>query len=333
MAKFSVLAASAVLSLATAVVPGPKQAGKGIFGGVSCGHGIYTRNDFKYGRVSSTCTRYIICDGPDDCHLASVDSVQACAEVAAKQSECETSTGNGFIEARQYLQFNERISHCFCNVKGKTWVPDLSHKWSNTYALIMDKDPTTTAAPTTTQHPVVDKVVDLQGTVAKLVKDTKGFMAATEKELGAVEGSILQLEIADEGLTQKLKEAAAAVAAGLQGKLDAQGKKFEGLVAAMQAKFEASLATETAARKAVEDRLAETLATLKKFTGPLTPAAASGKGCSTSTCAPEITSDGSDVTITARSGAVLFESEFCEQTDICALARDVAAVKSKFGQE
>ena len=332
MAMLSVLAASTVLGLASAVIPGPEQGGKGVWGGKMCGHAIYTRNDNNYGVYTKACTRFIICDGADDCHLAKVDDVQACAEIAAKRPECETDTGKGFIEVRAYLQNKGLISHCFCNTKGTTWVPDLSHKWSSTYELLMDQNPTTTAAPTTTEPAVVVDVESLKKKVAQIDTSTRAFMAASEKEVGAVEESILALESADQGLKQQLKTATE-TATALQGKLDAQATKFEGLLAAMQTKFEASMADEAKARKAVEDKLADTAKTLEAFTGPLKASDdASAKGCSSGTCIPEIEADGSDVTITALAGAVFFESEECAQTDLCALARDVAAVKSKFGQ-
>lgn len=129
---------------------------------------------------------------------------------------------------------------------------------------------------------------------------------------------------------------------------EVEAAQIERLPAAVQdiAALKSALANETKARLGLEQRLADTQQEFADFKAKvlafMAPVAADAPGrvggsggspCMGAGCTPAIAADGSDVTIKAGGGSVLFESMSCAATDLCNLAQDVAAVKAKFNPQ
>jgi hypothetical protein len=113
---------SAAVTPATSKAPvlGEGLKGKGIWGGTNCGH--MDREEIPY---STACTRFVLCEDKPSCTAKGISSPQTCMDVVAKEDGCEKD----FFEWRSYN------SHCFCNPKGRTWVPSTVHAPSVTYPM------------------------------------------------------------------------------------------------------------------------------------------------------------------------------------------------------
>ena len=88
-----------------------------------------------------------------------------------------------------------------------------------------------------------------------------------------------------------------------------------------------TFSAQLAAQKQAMDELK---ATVDAFMGPLATDTKMPPRCKYPDCTPSIEADGKDVTIAATGGKVMFQGAACEAQDLCQLAKDVAAVKSKF---
>lgn len=78
----------------------------------------------------------------------------------------------------------------------------------------------------------------------------------------------------------------------------------------------------------MQEELAATLADLQK--APIPAEAATSRCTQRGGCAPEVTAADEALQLTALGGAVTFQSEQCEETDLCELARNVKALLAKF---
>lgn len=196
----------------------------------------------------------------------------------------------------------------------------------------------TTAEPgPTTPDPLIKS---LQAKLAALQKQlTSGDEKTTayiQKEVEAVVGALGDVK-------EELKATREDVASTYDG-----GLRLEGRVA----KLESSAAEELDAQdfinngfgknindmekrlEAMEAKNAELEAQLNALSSPAVRLPAATASCTE--CAPEIASVGDEkfgLAIRAQSGKVVFESDSCRETDLCDLARDVAAIKAKFVRE
>jgi len=141
---------------------------------------------------------------------------------------------------------------------------------------------------------------------------TNGYMPATKVDLGAVPQ--LMNDVTD--LQSQLAKANTA--------LEAQKNATEAAMAAQKDATEAAMAV---MRKEFEDFKSKAMA----FMGEVVVEATEPTKCND--CTPTIEADGSDVAINAGGGNVLFTGADCGQQDLCKLAKDVQAVKAKFGQQ
>jgi hypothetical protein len=78
-------------------------------GGTQCG-----RPDAGEIAYSSDCSRFVLCEDKPGCIAKGITSPETCMATVAKEDNCEKD----FFEWRVSLG-----SHCFCNPKGRKWVP------------------------------------------------------------------------------------------------------------------------------------------------------------------------------------------------------------------
>jgi hypothetical protein len=119
-------------------------------------------------------------------------------------------------------------------------------------------------------------------------------------------------------------------------RLDAAEANLTALSSTMAAKdaMITSLQSQNDGQDATISALTARLVKLETWmmTAPLA-AAQEVASCKTNECPPEVAADGADLALAATGGSVTFKSGGCAATDLCDLALDVQALKSKFSDQ
>jgi len=213
-----------VATTRASVEVGSPMYGKGVNGGVNCGHLSVANKDWTFGKNRGSCTRMILCESAGPCTDAGIDSVQTCAEAAAANDQCPES---GTIEARQYQR--GVISHCFCVPNKSRWVPDAGHAFSTAYEY---KTITTTVTTTTATTATTTTTTTATSTTNTIIQNLQSQLSGVNKliEEQVVKNEVHVTRLEGKVSTQQEQMAAqAAEIAAQRSQIAEQGKQMQTL--------------------------------------------------------------------------------------------------------
>lgn len=129
---------------------------------------------------------------------------------------------------KRYNSNNNRISHCFCNPKGVTWVADTSHSSSTVYEF---ESYTTTVTSTTRTATTATTTSSATTTTNTIVQSLQGGLSDVEKQMEAqIQKTNAELKAFERKVTaqaQELSDQASAIPTPIGRHVNTEGRSWK----------------------------------------------------------------------------------------------------------